>query len=220
MVVSFLDMLSTGETIIGTPVITVTVATGLDSNPSNILYESVSVSQGTVIEQRFRLGVVGVIYQINFSIQTTHSNTIEKDCYLAILPDDDNTVPTYLPLLETSALYPYYFSDSLQGRVTWLAGKTLGIYISDFLKTSVTLLVGTLYGSAVNYSIPHDSLSSAVQWTLGFLSGTPIVYLIPHEDMKTQVAWLTGSLYGTAVSYSYTGDNLKTSVTWTSGVLT
>lgn len=217
MVVSFLDMLSTGETIVGTPIVTVTVATGLDSNPSNILYESVSVSQGAVIEQRFRLGVVGVIYQINFSVQTTLSNTLEKDCYLAILPDDDNAVPTYLPLLETSTLYPYYLSDSFLGGITWSFAKLQGIYTQDSMSTSVLFIGGSLFGTAALYTIPSDNMKTSILWTLGYLSGNPVSYSITHDDLKTQVAWLSGSLYGTGVSYSYSGDYLKTSVSWISG---
>ena len=105
--VNFADHLPTGQSISGQPSISVSVYTGQDSNPTNILYQSPQVF-GAVVDQRFRLGVPGVIYEIVYSVLTTGGGTLNKSLYLAILPEIANATPSLLPFWETTDLYPYY----------------------------------------------------------------------------------------------------------------
>src|SRR5574340_326544 len=80
IVLSFADLLEYGEQISGIPVVTVTTESGLDPNPSNLLYQGCSVSNGNTIEQRFRLGLSGGIDTLNFAVRTTLGSALEEDC--------------------------------------------------------------------------------------------------------------------------------------------
>jgi len=217
IVLSFSDVMLPGDTITGIPVITPTVATGSDPTPSDILYEGVTIINGIAIEQRFRLGVVGTIYQINFSISTVAGDTFDKECYLAILPDDDQAVPNYLPIFETSTLYPYYLSENLHASLLWIGGKLLGIYTIDSMKSSLSIFQASLYGTRTQYTIPNEGLTNAIGWINGFLSGTPITYTVTADSITNGIAWISGALYGTSVSYRVPNENLQSVIAWTSG---
>ena len=105
-IISFANVFSSGEVITGTPVVTVSVLSGIDPAPSDMLYGGVTVTGGDTVEQRFRLGVLGCIYEIVYEVVTNLGNTISKNFYLAILPNNDAAVPLWLPIWETSQLYP------------------------------------------------------------------------------------------------------------------
>ena len=98
IILSFAEDLPAGDSILGTPTITVSLLTGTDTNPSNMLYGVVSIHNGTDVEQRFRLGIPGNIYYILYQVVTTNGLRFEKDCYLAIIPVEGNAVPLWLPL--------------------------------------------------------------------------------------------------------------------------
>lgn len=220
IIVSFADLLAPGDTITGTPTITVTVFTGLDPTPSDLLYQGVSIPNSSTIEQRFRLGIPGVIYHILFSVDTTLGDSLDKECYLAILPEDANAVPTWLPLFLTSQLYPLEDSGEIANSIQPISGRILNMPVwGDSMQVSIAALFGTLTGTAVSYINPHEDLTIDITPLFGTLSGTAVSYDNPHEDMKHQMAPLYGTLSGTAVSYDSPHEDMQSSITPISGTL-
>lgn len=222
IIVSFSDLLPSGTTIIGAPVITVTLDTGLDPNPSNILYQGVTITNGNTIEQRFRLGVIGCIYQINFSVTNNAGQTFDKDSYLAILPDDNNAVPAWLPLWETTQLYPYQQLESANSFVYWNSG-TLRQQVYDFGpegdKSFILWVGGTLVTFGISYNNPHEDIKGFTQWISGTLTPVGIIYNNPHEDLKAGVAWISGTLIGAGLFYANPHEDLKGNILWIGGTL-
>ena len=116
ILVSFTDLLPLGDSISGLPSVTITVASGVDPSPASLLYMAAIVRSGQTVEQRFRLGVPGVIYRVSFTVATIQGNRLSKECYLAILPDEGEAIPQWLPLWESTQLYPVEVPlESLQG---------------------------------------------------------------------------------------------------------
>lgn len=80
---SFMDQLAFGELISG-QVVTCSVFTGADANPSAIL-DGAPTANGTVVTQVITAGVPGVIYQLVALVNTTASNIYSKSAMLAIV---------------------------------------------------------------------------------------------------------------------------------------
>lgn len=225
IVLSFADLLSPGDTITGTPVITVTVYTGTDSNPSNLLYQLPTVTKGSVVEQRFRLGIPGVIYHILFTIQTVAGDTFDKESYLAILPEDGTAIPSWVPLWESTALYPYLEApEYIQGRHLLVGGRLAWVAYpipAEPIQGSIELVSGDLiYQSSVDYPIPHEDIQGASILVLGDLVyQTTVPYDIPHEDIKGGVALISGILTGHGIGYNTPHEDIQGTTILTSGTL-
>lgn len=222
IVLSFADLLSPGDTISGVPVITVTVSSGVDSNPSNLLYEGVSVTQGSIVEQRFRLGVPGVIYHILYSVGTVAGDTLEKDTTLAILPEGTDVTPTWLPLWESTQLYPYQLTDSLTSHITMTSGRLAVVVYSipaEYIQSKVVWLGGTLIGAGVTYNIPHEDLKGSLLWIGGTLVESGITYSNDYDSLKGALAWIGGELQNASITYNIPHEDLKGSITFTGGSL-
>jgi hypothetical protein len=71
----FSALLETGETLTGTPSVTVTVLTGTDASPSSLLSGSATI-EGTVVWQRYTGGTAGVTYRCKYSVATSTSRTL------------------------------------------------------------------------------------------------------------------------------------------------
>lgn len=221
IVLSFADLISSGDAITGVPVVTITVASGLDGNPSNLLYQGVTVTNGNTIEQRFRLGVIGVIYTLTFTIQTVAGDTFEKECYLAILPDDDSAVPNWLPYWRSTGLYPQQVVESMQGNITLTAGRLFQNVVSflDSLQGAISLLGGSLIGNGITYNIPHEDIQGNIALSSGTLVNNGIVYNIPHEDIRGDIAIISGTLVNTGINYNIPHEDLQGNITLVSGTL-
>jgi hypothetical protein len=185
------------------------------------LYGVTSVLDGNTVEQRFRLGIPGNIYEITYEVQTLLSETYEKTTCLAILPDNDSAVPLWLPLWEATQLYPLQDIENLQGSVLFQTG-TLQIIIipysfSEYLQGTSSLIGGTLYYVIVPYSYEED-----MQGLVQFTAGTLTVVVIPYsyeEDLKGASAFLSGTLVVVVVPYSYSYEAMQGAATFTSGTL-
>lgn len=79
----FAALLETGETLSGTPTVTVTVVTGTDANPSAIKSGAASIS-GSIVWQRLTGGVAGVVYKIKVSVGTSTSRTLVACAHLRV----------------------------------------------------------------------------------------------------------------------------------------
>lgn len=222
LIISFADLMSSGDTISGTPVISVDVATGTDPNPSNILYSTTSVTHGTTVEQRFRLGIPGVIYHIVYSIQTVAGDTFEKETYLAILPDEDNAVPNWLPLWKLTQLYPYvYGPEYLQGRTTASSGslRQTSIPYSEFIQGRMFPTSGTLNSvSTITYSYTElmQGRTYPTTGTLTFLNTVTYSYT---ESIKGAIFPVTGSLNASGLFYNMAPEYIQGKIVPSTGTL-
>ena len=90
----FSGQVPAGTTILaGQCICTVTVFSGTDATPSAILSGSPTVVGTTGIRQRVVLGVLGVIYQITMKVTLSSTAIYQRDCYVAIVPDDPQVSP-------------------------------------------------------------------------------------------------------------------------------
>lgn len=81
----FISKLAVGETIFSATC-TVSVYTGVDSNPSGLVDGTPTIS-GTVVNQLITGGVLGTIYSILVAATTSFGQTLELSGYLAIVPN-------------------------------------------------------------------------------------------------------------------------------------
>ena len=222
IVQDFSDLLVSEEVIVGTPTITITLLTGIDSNPNNLLYMGITTTTNTV-EQRFRLGVPGCIYSIVYTVVTSFPHTYEKETFLAVLPLEGSANPQFTALLETSCFYPYEVSDQLQGSQLLLSGRLAQTFYTYFegLKGSQLLSSGVLTLVVIYYNEGPDGLQGSqilIGGTLTYQSFIPYNY--DHEDLKSIQILISGTLVaGTLITYSYEVDSLQGSQLLLSGTL-
>ena len=223
IVMSFADVLASGDSITSTPQITITVYTGIDFDPSTLLYQGPTVTNGNIVEQRIRLGIPGVIYHILFTIQTVQGDTFDKESYLAILPEDNVAVPLWLPRWESTTLYPYQLADPLTSTTHLISGALRQTVIPsgpDYIQSFQQLMGGTLIQSGIRYSNGVEEL----QGTLLLIGGTfdlqsAIVYDIPHEDLKGAIALLGGTFLQNGITYNIPHEDLQGTTIFTGGTL-
>lgn len=224
IIVSFADLLPSGHTITGTPTILVDVATGYDPNPSAIVYGGITITLGTTVEQRFRLGIPGTIYHIVYSITSSAGEVFDKECYLAILPDEDNAVPTWLPLWEASLLYPYEINDNIQSSASftnhgWFWTQPLDSWQSSSYFTNT----GQIQTVLVVYNHPNDDdLQSQAYFVSGVMNPvSTLSYTDSGDDNYTSNAvFISGTILTVLVSYNtYPEDFMQSSAYFTTGTL-
>lgn len=222
IVISFSDVLSPGDYIVGTPSITITVSSGIDPSPSNLLYLGVIVTNGNTVEQRFRKGVIGVIYNITFSIITQMGYTLEKETYLAILPIPGDVYPTHNYLYLTSQLYPLQTQEQYQTFIAMQDGLFwLNPRFGDNYQTYVMLQDGSFTLAQVFYTAPGvDFYETYVSIQDGYLTGALVTYVAPSVDFYTTgIAILTGTLVEAQVFYTNPSENYQTYISIQNGTL-
>ena len=86
----FQDQMVFGELVNGA-IVTVTVYSGTDSNPSAMLSGSPmwSINQGLAVTQTIIGGLSGVTYLIVCTVSTTLSNTLINQAYLSVINNTD-----------------------------------------------------------------------------------------------------------------------------------
>lgn len=220
IVLDFSDLLRSGESI-STCTFFITVLTGLDSNPNNILYQTYTPS-GTRVDQKFRLGVPGVIYEIVFQVLGTSGSLVEKTTSLAILPQDGLATPGFTFVYVTTYLYPYNVQDSMTASLLPYRGRDLG-YLPEGITTSLGPILGSVYGSSSTYNIPLEILT--VNPTIpitGSIWGGQITYSnYPPEGVNGFLTPVTGSTFAGSLSYNIptTYEGLNISMAPTSGTI-
>lgn len=226
IIVSFADLLLPGDTISGVPTISVSVSSGIDPSPSQLLYQGPSVTRGNTVEQRIRLGVAGVIYEILFSIQTIAGDTWEKSTLLAVLAGEGTPIPTYLPLTLTTQLYPLDVVDYYKGSISLISGALIQVVIPytalpDSYKSAIAFVAGTLTGPI---QLPYTAQPDAYKASVAFVSGTLVSiqkqYTARVDQYKASVAFISGALTVIVVPYSTPSDQYKASAAFTAGTLT
>lgn len=204
IVVDFADVLPSGTTITGEPTINVGLDTGIDPTPASILYLGISVHNGTSVEQRFRLGVPGVIYEITWQVVSTVGKIFEKTTFLAILPNEGTAQPSFQYLFLTSNLYPLQEQDSLTvsfqvNNGTWYVGQT---WMQDamqvsFIPTNGTFTPGQTFYTAVPEQFQVSFFAGNGTFTVGQL-----FYTTTPESFQVGFAPLNGTFTVGQVFYT------------------
>ena len=217
----FSDVLVSGETITSQSV-TVTVFSGNDLNPSNLLYGGITIHPKS-IEQRIRLGIPGNIYSINFIIGTSLGNTYDKVTRLAILPEDTNAIPTFIPFFETTQLYPYQESDNIQGFTLLSSGTLVQLLYAippEDIQGRTQLTGGTFVLVLITYNIPQEDIQGSTTLFSGTLVSTnTIPYNNPHEDIKGHTIRSAGTFIGKGISYGILHEDIQGHAILTGGTL-
>lgn len=215
IVFDFSDQLRPGESVSSCTIL-VSLFTGVDSNPSNILYQVPSIS-GSSVDQKFRLGIPGCIYEILFLVLGSLGTKAEKSTNLAILPQDGFAIPSFTVIYETSCLYPYEFNDSLRSGIGFVRGFLGYINPPENLNSSISFITGAIGGTSISYSVPPENMSSGIDWLSGLIGGTSISYAIPSEGVDSNIAWISGSLNGTPLNYVIPPEKISSNISWFSG---
>lgn len=203
-----------GVTITGLPVVTITMDWGTDPTPSNTLYEGVSISNGLVVEQRIRLGIPGNIYRITTSTTASDGNIYEISTSLAILPNDGNATPTWLPLWETTQLYPYEAGpDSLQGFSLLQHGRFVqsAYFIpNEDIQGGFLPVSGILRQAGVFYDVPAEGIQgSSILFSGSMIPSNVVSYTIPYEGIKGSTVLISGTFTGHGIAYSSGPDSIQ-----------
>jgi hypothetical protein len=216
----FADVLLSGETLTSYTV-TVNLVSGVDPNPSNMLYEGIEVHNNTYIEQRIRLGIVGCIYDIVFTVGTNLSNEYIKFTRLVILPNYLPANSQYTNAWLTSWRYPYNFLDSMQGAVDVTAGSLwYQPSYAEGMQGGITIITGNLSQGSVNYTYVPEGMQGSVSVTSGILTQVVVTYNAVQEAIQGGVAILYGNLYQSQVSFTNPPDSMQGGVIIVSGTLT
>lgn len=207
----FADVLPAGQTIQGTPAVNVALDTGDDPTPASILYLGVSVTNGTIVEQRFRLGVPGVIYEITWQVVSTSNEVFEKTTYLAILPNIGSVAPNHQYLFLTSDLYPLQAQDSFQSFFQALSGQFwLNPTDLESFKTYIQPFDGSFWLAQLFYTNPVEQFQVAFLPQDGLW--TPVgsqSYICPAEEFQASLAPLAGTFVEAQVFYTTKTDEFK-----------
>jgi hypothetical protein len=83
--IDFISTLAASE-VISTAVVTASVYSGVDPNPSFIVLGTPTI-QGTVVQQGITGGVLGTIYELLYAVTTSLNQLIEISAFLAIVSD-------------------------------------------------------------------------------------------------------------------------------------
>ena len=217
----FRDNLVAGETITSQTV-TVTVFSGDDLNPSNLLYGGIAVHSGW-IEQKIRLGIPGNIYSINFVVGTSLGNTYDKVTRLAVLPEDGNAVPQFTVLYYTSWPYPIEYTEIIQPAISpnYLY-LLLNPRWTESVKSAISPVVGSLPIGAIYYNNnPPDNIKSAIApYSAVLVSNSAATYSNPHEDIKNNIAAISGTLNKVQIYYvNYQPEQVKSNIAPQGGTL-
>lgn len=218
----FRSNLVSGDTIASANV-TVTVLSGTDPSPGNMLAGGYSLHNGSIVEQHIRQGVPGVIYNITFSVISVQGKDYTTVTRLAVLPTEGNAIPIFTPLYETSTLYPYILSEAFTAYAPTIAtGKLFGVVqAEDGITTNISINTSVLTYQQYYYVYPLDAITASIHIDNGVLTyQTYISYNDGPESIKTNISMLTSTLTAaTIISYSIPSDNIIASISIQNGTL-
>lgn len=218
----FADVLPAGQTIQGTPAVSIALETGDDPTPANILYLGVSVTNGTVVEQRFRLGVPGVIYEITWQVVSTSNEVFEKTTYLAILPNIGSVAPNHQYLFLTSELYPLQAQDAfsisfISQSGTFTIGQT---WETDEFQVSFFPQNGLLTPEQIFYTSTPDQFQVSFSVNNGTFTVGQLFYTSTPDQFQVSFAPLNGTFTPGQVFYTNPAETFSVSFQPTDGTFT
>lgn len=194
-------MLQPGE-VVSTCAFYISVITGIDNNPTNILYQTY-VPTNTHVNQKFRLGVPGVIYEIVFQVLGSAGSIVDKTTNLAILPTDANASPSLTFIYMTSFLYPYDLQDSMSSFMAPYKGRDFS-YLPEGMNVFMGPAIGYIYGGQKNYNIPLEIITAnPITPITGSIWGGQVTYSnYAPEGVNGFMSPITGSTFDSSLSYN------------------
>lgn len=222
IIVDFADVLPAGQTIQGTPTVSIALETGDDPTPANILYLGVSVTNGTIVEQRFRLGIPGVIYEITWRIVSTSNEVFEKTTYLAILPTIGSVAPDHQYLFLTSEIYPFQLQDSFSISFApqngiWYIGQT---FVNEAIAVSFSPQNGTFTSGQLFYTSPPEQFTFSFAVEPGTFTVGQLFYTSPGDQFSVSFAPLNGTMTPGQVFYTEPAEAFSVSFSPQNGTFT
>lgn len=222
ILIDFSDMLSAGDTISGVPTTTITVFSGLDPSPADILYLSPQVHNGIQVEQYIWRGIPGVLYTVSIQVTSVGGDTFEKECFLGILQQDGSAVSPIISFYYTSRPYPIEYAEIIQSTISPNYFHLLlnPRWIEDIKSTISPQYINILLARIFYNNYIPEEIQSTISPQSGLLIGALITYNNPHEDIKVSIAPLSGLLPVVRVFYlNYMPEQIKSSITPQSGTL-
>lgn len=177
----FTGKLALGETISGSPVISVTVLRGVDASYASVLSGSASVSAG-VVSQLIQNGVDGVVYSLSAKA-TTSTGQVLIDSVILTISSANETSALFIKAIDVEALKSgqielaastYGHLSSLSDDTIWLkmvaaeaeVSRRLGVYLapieifpSEPTPDELAALNGAHYLVEPGYDMPPDFFS-------------------------------------------------------------
>jgi hypothetical protein len=219
VVADFSDRMDTGDSVFDAT-ITLEVFSGEDSTPDEMLYLP-AIIDTQAVSQRIKLGIVGVVYNIQFSVLTVAGLILEQTTRLAVLPDAPGAIPQFIPFYFTSWPYPLDVLDGAAFDMAILPSRLRPqiFFIPEGLRINLSGFSGTLIGALKSYVIPPEGYAV----TLGEISGTLInqlqTYTVPPEWLAFSLGTFNGTLISSLVEYSMQPDWISFDLSSISGTL-
>lgn len=197
----FTSDLASGETI-SSAVCAVSVFTGQDSSPADLLYQTVIIT-GNICEQKIQKGIPGVVYDILLTVITSTGRGVEQVTRIAILPDAKPAVPVYIPLYLSTPPYPVDQTEQYQSfSIDSLGGRLqLQPTFADYIQGITGDISIDVYGAGTTYSIPYDAIMGTPGNILIDLYGSGGTYTIPEEGVYSEISGISIDVYGSGVTY-------------------
>lgn len=217
VVLDFSPLLHSGETLIEAGgSVGATVYSGRDSNPAAILL-GLPLYAPTKITQRVQEGVIGILYRLSASYETSAGRQLSISALLALLPDELPATGTRVVFLYTSAPFPIYeyfsevlgvtvalpeaelrkvideyeWSDAARILVSLPEAELRSIVvtreISDALTIEVSLPEAELKSVVITLERPVDPMFISVALPEAELKKIGITYEPPREDFQITV---------------------------------
>lgn len=211
LAIDFSDVLPAGGIISGVPTVTVSVFSGIDPTPADILYLGVSVV-GSVVSQRVRLGIPGVIYQLTFTVASSALFFV-KETVLAILPQDGSAIPTSLGLFLTSDLYPLQTNEEFSASFSTADGSMwFNPTTQEMMQSSFSTMDGSFVLAQLFLSMPEEAMQSSFSAKDGvWIPANSVTYTTQPESFSASFAPLTGTFIVGQVFYTTPAESFKTS---------
>lgn len=190
VVLDFSPLLHSGETLIeASGSVGATVYSGRDSNPAAILL-GLPLYAPTKITQRVQEGVIGILYRLSASYETSAGRQLSISALLALLPDELPATGTRATFLYTSKPFPIYedFYESFQTSFAF-GDMTLSKVLEEFSFTDA-FAQGLTFGDITLRSIVQEAVVAAEhfgqQLTLGNLTLSSVVVQAAGADHFSQ----------------------------------
>lgn len=212
----FRDELEWGETIVSANC-TVSVLTGTDGSPQDLLYLPVVISTSGVSQQVW-MGLPGVIYTISMAVTGSTGQVYEKFARLAILPSSAKP-PPYSSNLLTSTPYPVESIDAV--------GSTSDYIRSQFYKTTIEgvtsasdIVSGWIRQILIQYEYDPEGVDSTSTIVGGDLYAVLKTYEIPPEGVNSTSIIVSGLLDMILITYTHPAEGVTSTSDIVSGTLT
>lgn len=202
--VDFSPFLEAGEEIEDV-VVTVSMYTGEDPAPDNLLYLPPEFTPGSgVVWQRIKAGIPGNIYLITITITTDLGHDLVATAYQAVLPNGVPADDIFVPFPLTSKPYPLNTIDGIEsgsivdGLISWQV-------IPEAFDSFFDIVSGTLRSPLITYD---DWPPEAFDHTSDIVSGTLRTVLITYSDWPPEAvdhaaSIQAGTLRAALIAYTY-----------------